>query len=391
MNCDKIGRFPGDADTCELFPDQNSDRRFNECVGESVADIIGNITGIPMHPGFSYAAALYVQGKTPVDTGVDLLAGMDGAVAYGTLPLSEANFDALSTSSLFEANYLNYSPEDRQSARLNAQKAVQWLYSFDEVVAHIRKTNSGVLLGVKWYQSFNVPPADGELLTASGNQSLHAVAAYGLSEDGSMLRIKPWLGPKFGHFGYVYLTREMYQKCVNQAFGFDPTGIRMMYLLGIALRRYPFLLQYLPTVISNLKKKEPMNKIYEVAVANLGRHLTLDADVPGEYGCAQAVSWILLHAGYPIPTGGISTVNGLIDWMLAHGFQETHAYVTGAIITAHSPNHGNPNYAHTGVCFTYGIGSNDSDTGLFQENYNHQRWLQYFGNNGSITRYFYHK
>lgn len=132
-----------------------------------------------------------------------------------------------------------------------------------------------------------------------------------------------------------------------------------------------------------------LEQIYFTATKHLGEPLALDRSVPKDVRCAQAVSWIIKEAGHPdMPASGISTVNGLIAWMLEH-MQETHQYVTGAIITAHQPDPHNPNFAHAGVCFNYGIGSNNSPDGLFLENYTKNHWEMFFTrNHGSITRYF---
>lgn len=136
-----------------------------------------------------------------------------------------------------------------------------------------------------------------------------------------------------------------------------------------------------------------MNSIYSLAseIVRNPRRLTLNYDVPEEVGCAEAVSWILRNCDFPIPHGGIQSVNGLIDWMLQNGFEEVHQAVPGAIITAHQKDPADPNYAHTGVCLHYGIGSNNSSNGLFQENYSYQGWEAAFGKHGSVTRYFYHQ
>jgi hypothetical protein len=135
-----------------------------------------------------------------------------------------------------------------------------------------------------------------------------------------------------------------------------------------------------------------MNQIYTVAAANFGKRLTLDPSVPREVGCAAAVSWILKRAGFYIPKGGITTVNSLIDWMLENGFEEVYVPVAGAVVTAHRPLRSDPAYAHAGICLNFGIGSNDSRTGKFEQNYTHKQWHRYFDEiHKSTTRYFYHK
>lgn len=132
-----------------------------------------------------------------------------------------------------------------------------------------------------------------------------------------------------------------------------------------------------------------MNSLYLIAKENLGKHLTLNNAVSEEVGCAEAVSWVLLNAGYDIPTGGIANVNGMIAWMLANGFKEIDAPQVGAVITAHSPDINNPNFAHIGVCGKSWIMSNTSSNGLFQANYSYQGWQNHFGIMGSVSRYFY--
>lgn len=136
-----------------------------------------------------------------------------------------------------------------------------------------------------------------------------------------------------------------------------------------------------------------MNTIYAIATKHMGQHLTLNRNVPAEVGCAEAVSWILLNAGEPIPPGGIQTVNGLIAWMQENNYEETHARVAGAIITAHRPDPNDTEDAHVGVCLNFGDASNTSDgpnRGKFLENYRPAGvWEQSFGVKGSITRYFY--
>lgn len=135
-----------------------------------------------------------------------------------------------------------------------------------------------------------------------------------------------------------------------------------------------------------------MNDIYNIAAdcVRNPRHLTLNHMVPNEVGCCEAVSWILLNAGFKIPHGGIAGVNDLIDWMIDNGFEEMGAPIPGAIVTAHSPNLRNTAYAHAGVVLQFGMGSNNSATGKFEQNYSLASWDRYFGGHGSKSRYFYH-
>lgn len=136
----------------------------------------------------------------------------------------------------------------------------------------------------------------------------------------------------------------------------------------------------------------PQDNLYSRAVLLLGQHLTMDNAVPAIEGCAEAVSRVLELAGYSIPAGGIPNVNGIIKWALNNGFEEIYTPQYGCIITAHSPNVNNPNWAHTGITLKQGIASNNSfggKIGQFSENYSYEGWDSFFGTiHGSITRYF---
>lgn len=132
-----------------------------------------------------------------------------------------------------------------------------------------------------------------------------------------------------------------------------------------------------------------MNPLYIVAKEHLGDHLTLNPSVPAEVGCAEALSYLLKAAGYAIPSGGIQNVNGVISWLLANGFTEQDYPTVGGIITAHNADLSVTTYAHIGVVLKYGIGSNDSNTGLFMEKYTIDSWKEYFvTEGGSTARYF---
>lgn len=131
----------------------------------------------------------------------------------------------------------------------------------------------------------------------------------------------------------------------------------------------------------------PAQKVYDAAKNNMGRHLTLDPSVPEEVGCCEALSLTLLDAGYSVPSKGIAAVNSMIAWMIAKGFTETDTPIPGTVITAHSPDYYNPNGAHVGVVMEYGICSNTSANGLWQENYaSVQAWRDGFPL--STTRFF---
>lgn len=125
------------------------------------------------------------------------------------------------------------------------------------------------------------------------------------------------------------------------------------------------------------RQMEPSTRLYNTAKSFLGEHLTMDNSIPMYLGCAQAVSFVLYTIGYLIPRGGISTVAGLTEWMLANGFKETTEYGVGYVITGRKGVSG-----HIGVCGKEWIMSNSSYTiaeknlhqGLWEANYRLPGW-----------------
>jgi hypothetical protein len=119
-------------------------------------------------------------------------------------------------------------------------------------------------------------------------------------------------------------------------------------------------------------------RIYNAAAACLEKHITLDPSVPGELGCAEAVSYVLKQAGYILPEEGIAGTAALYVWLQQH-FTPVSVPQYGDVIISPSgmSTKGSP-HGHTGIVAKYGILSNDSDSGLFLEKYTLASWATYF-------------
>lgn len=244
-------------DKNQLFPNQLTDGDFTECVGITVADVVGNMVGVPMDPDFSYAAGFNVANKEPSTAGEDPDWGTDGAIAFGCLPASLETFTALSAGEQFVMNFQNYSDEQKQKALQYAQNGKQNLYSFDDIWNWIQKGKSGVVLTIDWYQSFNIPNLQGFLPEPSGQHEPHCVGAYDTGEDVERwLLIKPWEGKDYGIGGYAKITEDIFNKVLfptTSAYGFDSDATRWVSLLYIAVKRFPWFLSYLPSIINQKK------------------------------------------------------------------------------------------------------------------------------------------
>lgn len=238
-------------DKNQYFLDQRIDGNSTECVALTVTDICGNIDGQLYDADFVYAFTLYLQGIQPNTAGLDPYAGILSTVAYGLLPISEADFTAKTMGELYVANFENYSKEDVASALRNTRNGVKRLYSYDEIVQYLNDEEKGVSLAVKWFPEFNNPYSGGILPTpnTTGEHSLHNVAVYGSGTNG--LQIKPWLSSSYGYGGYGYMNRYVFDQIFEEAFAFDTKAWRWLSLVQMCLLYPSRIKDLLPRVIAS--------------------------------------------------------------------------------------------------------------------------------------------
>ncbi len=227
-------------DRLQLFPNQKIDNDPTECVALTVADICGNVDGIPYSPDFLYAYTLKLMGREPNTSGLDPFTGMLTPIVYGLLPTTLADFTAQTIGQLYVANWSNYSIDDRLAAQKISRRGVKSLYSYQDIISYLNKYQQGVSLCVKWYESFNLTGPNGQLPEPRGNFTYHNVAVYDHPMRG--LQLKPWLGQGFGDGGYCYMNQSIFNEVFQSAAGFDPNGWRWLNLASIAVTR-PWIIQ----------------------------------------------------------------------------------------------------------------------------------------------------
>lgn len=124
----------------------------------------------------------------------------------------------------------------------------------------------------------------------------------------------------------------------------------------------------------------PTSAIYTAAKSCLDKSITLDATVPSDLGCAEAVSYVLQKAGIQgIPPIGYAGTSDLYTWLQQHFTAVTDPLPGDVVISPTGTSSIGTPHGHTGIVALYGILSNDSDTGLFMEKYTLASWQQYFG------------
>jgi hypothetical protein len=217
----------------KLFPNQIIDNDPTECVALTVADICGNIDGQLYDPDPIYANALRIENESPNTLGLDPLAGMQAAVVYGNLPISQATFTAKTTSQLYIANWQNYTKDQRTIALQHPQRGIKTLTSYQDIVSHLNKGIGGVALAMKWYSNFMSPDQNGLLPTPKGPNTFHCTAVYENPLIG--LQVKPWLGASYAQGGYCYLNQTTFNQVFVGAFAFDPSAWRWFNLASISV------------------------------------------------------------------------------------------------------------------------------------------------------------
>ncbi len=129
-------------------------------------------------------------------------------------------------------------------------------------------------------------------------------------------------------------------------------------------------------------------KLYAVAKESLGTHMTMNDAVPIQTGCAEAVSKVLSEAGVPMPKYGIAGTAELLAWLKASPlFTEINQYEAGAVIVSATGSGNGKIRGHTGILGNLGIMSNESQTGLWKENWDVQSWDNYYVRYGGLSKH----
>lgn len=135
-------------------------------------------------------------------------------------------------------------------------------------------------------------------------------------------------------------------------------------------------------------------KVYNEAKACLGLHITLNNNVPADVGCAEAVSFVLTKAGITgIPAAGFAGTADLYRWLLSNPqFKIIEQPEQGAVIVSPTGFGNGTVEGHTGIIAAFGLQypnefgilSNNSDNGLFQEKWNLLTWWENYGLKGHL-------
>lgn len=137
------------------------------------------------------------------------------------------------------------------------------------------------------------------------------------------------------------------------------------------------------------------DKIRSVLLANLGKHCTLNPQIPADVGCAEAVSYLLKQLGIVDGPEGIAGTAQLLSWVegRTEHFTEIDSPEPGALIISATGTGNGSVEGHTGFfggfgtqyAYDWGIVSNDSNTGLLREQWSFSEWNKWYTQQGGIT------
>ncbi len=129
----------------------------------------------------------------------------------------------------------------------------------------------------------------------------------------------------------------------------------------------------------------PSQKLYDIAFSCIGKHLSLDESVPANFGCAEAVSYILLKYGTVMPDRGIPGTDALNTFCAEH-YTEVPTPDVGDIIISITQG---TNHGHTGIVGKHAIMSNDSQTGLWQPWWSLPAWIEFYSVQKKLSTKYY--
>lgn len=261
---------------------------------------------------------------------------------------------------------------------------------FDNIRSALLLANSPVAFATAWYVEW----LNKSILSIGENvSSFHMYSCEGWTViDGvTYLIIEAWQGRK------LYMSREVCNATlstfVSQAWVLATDEIdakRTKSILekiidacvnAVALLRQALVLQAKETPMEPETKD---SKLYGIAKSLLKKHLTLNNSVDKNVGCAQALSYLLKEAGYPIPKGGISGTYSLYEWLVKN-FHKTDKLEPGCILISVTGTGNGKVRGHVGVVLDDEVlASNNSSTGLLDTHWKYENWLAYYTQVGKL-------
>jgi len=143
--------------------------------------------------------------------------------------------------------------------------------------------------------------------------------------------------------------------------------------------------------VEPVKPPTAQERLYTLSKSLLGQKLGKDKSIPIGVNCANACSDVLIRFGIKgLPPKGIAGTYQLGRFLEDSPlFKETGEYKAGNVIINQTGTGNDKIRGHVGICGNTSIMSNNSENGLWDTQFNWERWRKYYQVYGGIkTRFF---
>lgn len=376
------------------FPDQNADGYPNGCTGYTQAETGQDEYRKGFEPPFTYEKTLLIE-NAPPNSPCLVRDSMKATSVYGLKPRGMQESAALSYK---RGAYFDV---DKVGDYFDGARTALWLNSDS------RRTLS---VGTPWVWGDFVD-ATGILaklplkISSSAPWHNYKVCGWKTINGQVYLVIKAWCGPKWGDKGYGYVSRETFNRLMDisgtfmylqrNAIGTDVQTIkvdilelildfakRILKLMASTDNQTQVSIQTPPEAPKQPQETSNSQKLYDTAVACLGRDMSPQNLAPNSLACAESLNGVFKEAfGKVIDDGsGLLSTAGLYQRLKNDSrFTQVNDPQPGDIVISPTGlSYKGSAHGHCGLWGKFDIMSNDSDTGKWKDNYTHQAWYDVF-------------
>lgn len=252
-----------DEYSCEAgfsVPDQNADGLPFGCSGYSQSELCQDEDGVRYSPEYTYRKGQLLDGTLGQEVGVTLKKSLKSLVVYGALPGDVLFTDATDTA-------LDQVAGPQRRGRYFEVEDKTELDSFDDVRSALwlnRQAKRPVSVGTPWFIEWGVPNPGGlngilPDFYYNGNPNNYPwhnfkVSGWKQINGQSYLVGKPWQGPNYGDKGYVYFSREVFNKVmkIRETGAFTVARATPADLQRVTLSILETIVSYLRLILSRL-------------------------------------------------------------------------------------------------------------------------------------------
>lgn len=386
--------FPDEynADLGLSFPDQDADGYPNGCTGYTQSETGQDEYGTQFDPAFTYKKTLLIA-NLPDNSPCKIRDSFKATRVYGLLPKGGTEDEALQ----FKRG--QYFDVDKNGDYFDGVRSALWLNQLN------KRTIS---VGTPWYWGRN--PKNGILFDFDKKKEANVwhnwkICGWKQIQGKPYLIGKPWVG-KGGDKGYVYISRETFNKLMNirGTFMYTQANAKPEDIQTIKLDILEVLLEFFQRLLTNAKtmaqdttpevpetppvspKMTNREHLYAIAYSCLGIDMAPTQD---EVGCAEAVSFVMLKAGIPgVPRGGILSTQLLNKWLKEH-LTEVDSPEFGDIAIFPTGSGNGKIRGHVFIVGKHKWMSNNSNTTLWDDHWTGKKALEYYAKYGGLSTHYY--